>query len=734
MGLFYCNKGSGGPNNVWNGIKSQIQSHAPDCLELDEIHMLQQKRIDDSPLLLAAKENDVGAIRKLLDCPSTDLHMRGAVGETALHVAALYDNLEVAQILIEEAPDLINQPITSDLYEGQTALHIAAVNQNMNLVKLLIEEGADVCSPRATGSFFAYSEDNLFYFGEHVLTFAACVGNEGIVRLLIASGADIRAQDSYGNTVLHILALQPNQTYSCQMFDLIVSYDQGEGEESLEMVPNHVGLTAFKLAAAQGNAVMFQHLIQKRKRIQWTFGPICSTLYDLSGIDSWGEEQSILELVVSSKKRAARQILDLTPVKELVSLKWRSCGRPYFWFLAALYVMYMICVTMCCIYRPLKPVSDKSNNSRHITILMQRPLNEAYTEYEDELRLVGELISVIGAIVILLLLIPDLLRVGATRYFGQTVLGGPFHIIIIVFACMVMAALVMRVTNSDGEVAPMSIALVLGWCYVMYFTRGFQMLGPFTIMIQKMIFGDLMRFCWLMAVVILGFGAAFYVIFQMEDPDQLGHFMTYPMSLFSTFELFLTIIDGPANYDVDLPFMYSFMYSAFAIIAALLMLNLLIAMMGDTHWRVAHERDELWRAQVVATTIMLERKMPKALWPRLGICGKNYGLGDCWFLRVEERRDLDKRKIKSYVDAFQATDEDEGGDRKSLKPDATEDKEESYHPRGANPQSSMTPPLDRKVSSRRSSKGWSLLRKASVDQLQGKINYALDIDEDVHDV
>ncbi|XP_062985086.1 transient receptor potential cation channel subfamily V member 6-like [Elgaria multicarinata webbii] len=695
--------------------------------KLDEINLLQQKRIWESPLLLAAKENDVSTIQKLLASHSCDLQERGAVGETALHVAALYNSLEVAQLLMNVAPELVNEAMTSELYTGETALHIAVVNKNLDLVKALLEKGADINGPRATGYVFRHRSDNLIYFGEHILTFAACAGNEAIVRLLIEHGAIIRVQDSLGNSVLHILVLQPNKASACQMYNLFLSFNKED--KDLDSIPNNEGLTPFKLAGVEGNTVMFQHLMQRRKHIQWTFGPLTSTLYDLTEIDSWGNDQSLLELIVTSKKREARRILDLTPVNELVSLKWNKYGRPYFCVLALFYVLYMICFTMCCVYRPLKKRSCNKTHERDNTIFVQKLLQESYVSPEDDLRLVGELITVIGAIVILILEIPDIFRVGITKYFGQTILGGPFHVIIITYACMILVTMVMRLTSTDGEVVPMSCALVLGWCNVMYFARGFQMLGPFTIMIQKMIFGDLLRFCWLMAVVILGFASAFYIIFQTEDPDELGHFYDYPMALFSTFELFLTIIDGPANYEVDLPFMYGVTYSAFAVIATLLMLNLLIAMMGDTHWRVAHERDELWRAQVVATTVMLERKLPQCLWPRSGIRGQEYGLGDRWYLRVEGRLEVRQQTYQLRAKTFEPHRRDAFEKYLKVKLAGQTEDGQIY----SKQQRSFSTPSDTpNVSRRSSSRGWDILRHNTLGHLQGYTNHAMEEEEVYH--
>ncbi|KTF91468.1 hypothetical protein cypCar_00032522 [Cyprinus carpio] len=630
-------------NHWWSQLKFRLQHRKGWNEMLDETFITQNKKVNDIPLFSATKENNAACIKKLLDCSSTNVFERGELGETALHVAVINDNLDAAVALMEGAPELINEPMTSELYQGLTALHIAAVNQNVNLVRQLIAKGGDVATPRVTGMYFRKRRGGLLYFGEHILAFASCVGNEEIISMLIKAGANVRAQDSLGNTILHLLVLQPSKTIACQVFDLLMSQDADLGATiPLDTVPNYRGLTPLKLAAKEGNLVVFQHLVNRRRIVQWRLGPLSSNLYDLTEIDSREDDLSVLEIIVSSQKRDARQILELTPVQQLVRLKWNLYGKHYFRLLMLVYLLYISIFTVCCINRPLKDIPEnytKADNDQ--TIKVQKSLTESYQTYKDHLRLIGEIISVIGAIVILLIEIPSILKVGAKRYFGQ-----------ISYASLVVILCVLRATGIAEELVPMAWALVLGWSNVMYFARGFEMLGPYVIVIQKTIFGDMTKFMWLTLIFLIGYSAGLWIFYMTQEPLALPPYRSFPITVFTQFELSIGLIDLPVDHTLYTHPVVHCVHICFSVMSYILLFNLLIAMMSDTQWRVTQERDELWRTQVVATTLMLERRLPLRLWPRLGVCGLAFGLGERWYLRVEDRSDPLVQKMKRFINVF----------------------------------------------------------------------------------
>uniref|UniRef100_A0A668V6B0 Uncharacterized protein n=1 Tax=Oreochromis aureus TaxID=47969 RepID=A0A668V6B0_OREAU len=642
-------------NHWWSQLKFRLQNKKGWNEMLDETFLLYTKGVNDIPLFYAAKNNSAGCIKKLLGCASTNIFERGSLGETALHVAVMNDNLDAAVALMDGAPDLINEPMTSELFQGITPLHIAVVNQNIDLVRHLISRGGDVSTPRVTGLYFRKRIGGLMYCGEHILSFAACAGNMDIISMVIDAGASTRIQDYKGNTVLHILVLQPNKNIACQVIDLIMARDaELDQQVPLDMVPNSRGLTPFKLAAKEGNVVIFQHLVNKRRVVQWSLGPLTSHLYDLSEIDSWADSMSVLEVIVASQQKEARKILEVTPVRQLV-IKYLNCT-----FLLFLYLLYIGTFTLCCMFRPLKKAPENYTTSdADKTVWVQKTLKESYTTHGDNVRLAGEIISVIGAFVILVLEIPDILRVGAKRYFGQTALGGPFHVILISYACLVVLLLVFRVCEVQREAEVMAVCLVLGWCNVMFFARGFEMLGPYVITIQKIIFGDLTKFMWLISIVLFAFSTSLWIVYMTQEVDSLPAYRSYPISLFSQFELSVGLIDLPVDHTIPIPAIVHVLHCTSSLVSHILLLNLLTAMMSDTQWRVGQERDELWRTQVVATTLMLERRLPRCLWPRLGVCGLNYGLKECWYLRVEERNDSMLQKMRRYVNVFSKEDEKE---------------------------------------------------------------------------
>ncbi|XP_051873158.1 transient receptor potential cation channel subfamily V member 6-like isoform X3 [Pristis pectinata] len=531
------------------------------------------------------------------------------------------------------------------MYKGETALHIAVVNQNVDLIKELLALNADIKHSRAVGTFFTPGKDCRCYYGEYVLSFAACIGNEQIVKMIVAHGAPLNAQDKQGNTVFHMLVLHPNKSMACRMYNFISSLISKEKIEYLESITNKDGLTPMKLSAFEGDVAMFSHFMQKRKQIYWAFGPVSSTLYDLTGIDTWGDELSVLDILCSSKKKEARKLLKITPVKEVLHHKWTNYGFKYFLLWTALYFLYTIIFTVCCVYRPLTPAGPDGDN---ITIMVPKPLNEAYASAEDFARLAGEILTVVGAVLILVTEIPRLIHIGPAKYFGNTVTGGPFHITMIVYACFILITMILRVLNHEWETVIMAYALISAWCNVLYFARGFKLLGPLCIMIQKMIFGDLMRFCYVLIIVIIGFGAGFDVHFQALDPNTYLYFRDFTITIFTLFQLMMGLTELPGPPDIKIPDIIIVLYMVYMCFGFVLLLNLFIALMGDTHYRVVSERKSLWKAQIAATTLLLERRLPAWLWPRAGIPGGLLGLNvDKWYLRVEERSDYQKARKKA---------------------------------------------------------------------------------------
>lgn len=93
---------------------------------------------------------------------------------------------------------------------------------------------------------------------------------------------------------------------------------------------------------------------------------------------------------------------------------------------------------------------------------------------------------------------------------------------------------------------------------------------------------------------------ALWMVYMTQEPDSIPSYRSFPITLFSQFELSVGLIDLPVDHTIATPPIVHVLHCTFSVVSYILLLNLLIAMMSDTHWRVAQERDELWRTQVWA--------------------------------------------------------------------------------------------------------------------------------------
>ncbi|XP_055983699.1 transient receptor potential cation channel subfamily V member 1 [Sorex fumeus] len=527
--------------------------------------------------------------------------------------------------------EFVNASYTDSYYRGQTALHIAIERRNMALVTLLVENGADV-QAAANGDFFKQTKGRPgFYFGELPLSLAACTNQLGIVKFLLQNSwqrADISAKDSVGNTVLHALVEVADNTADNTKFvtsmynEILILGAKLHPTLKLEELTNKKGLTPLSLAARSGKIGVLAYILQReirepecrhlsRKFTEWAYGPVHSSLYDLSCIDTC-ENNSVLEVIAysSSDTPNRHDMLLVEPLNRLLQDKWDRFVKRIFYFNFFVYCLYMIIFTTAAYYRPVEGL----------------PPFELKHTVEDYFRVVGEILSVLGGVYFFFRGIQYFLQ--RRPSLKSLFVDSYSEILFFVQSLFMLGTVVLYFSRCKEYVASMVFSLAMGWTNMLYYTRGFQQMGIYAVMIEKMILRDLCRFMFVYLVFLFGFSTA--VVTLIEDGKNTSVVSDFPLPrrgcrppdsnynslYFTCLELFkFTIGMGDLEFTENYNFkaVFIILLLAYVILTYILLLNMLIALMGETVNKIAQESKNIWKLQRAITILDTEKSFLKSM-------------------------------------------------------------------------------------------------------------------------
>ncbi|CAM5110863.1 unnamed protein product [Natator depressus] len=177
-------------------------------------------------------------------------------------------------------------------------------------------------------------------------------------------------------------------------------------------------------------------------------------------------------------------------------------------------------------------------------------------------------------------------------------------------ALLVICTHTLYIMQVEAYVILRVFALALGWFNILYYFRGFRITGIYTIMIQKMILRDVSRFLLVYGVFLVGFGAALASLMNDCPQDTLcSPFHSFHTAVFELFKLTLGLGDLSGNEDSKYFEVFTLLLICYVMLTFVLLLNMLIALMGETVSAVSQGSEKIWKLQKLAS--VLEKMAPK---------------------------------------------------------------------------------------------------------------------------
>ncbi|KAM8966809.1 uncharacterized protein RCH25_025436 [Pelodytes ibericus] len=556
---------------------------------------------------LAKNEDEEVSFRAIdeLITEGSDVNEEDRCGQTVMHVVAKSWHTEVAQFLIERKADL-NKPD----HFGVTPLHVAAAMDYSEMVTLLLKQGGNInANTNAKQSPLHYAAK---YDAVHSL------------KVLLKHEADTKVRDYKQRTPLH-LAAELDRSEAARLL-LNLKCDAA--------VQDDTGLSCLTLMVVNMPPVAFLaldqfHIKDRANRKQHFF---------LNHVEPQtpgflgSQAKSPLEVIVQSRQL---DIIMHPVIQKLIDMKWNSFGRKNIALMLSLNLLFILSWTALGIASSLPRTEDTpykfpEDSWRIIVIFVALGLTiyqivEEFREiYHSKIR-IGlwkdwrrkELEKDLKYCHPMWPEEEEYLQKGIEDLQGvhPAYLKDFWNVFDWIVYFLLLAVILTHIAdvvvqhNQDlhtSHVRVFSVTIIFLWLRLMKHARAIRLLGPFIVMLGK-IMTDVLKFLFLYGEFYIPYACAFWIIFG----GQVDNMSSVPQLLFTIFRI--TLVDDynfADMYSVD-PVMAYILCGTFLGVSAILCINLLIALLADTFQRVYDNATANAVMQQASTLLQIEENLSK---------------------------------------------------------------------------------------------------------------------------
>ena len=620
------------------------------------------------------KRNLVNETNELLDLIQEEhkthiLLRRHEEEETVLHVAVKARvNTNIISRLVDACPSLLLCARDgSETYKGQTPLHIAITQGNEKVVEALLAKSEQLGSGQkwnmlhqmATGSKFA----NTVMMGEIPLTVAALKLNITIIDVLIRHGAELSKQNSMGDNVCHSLIkyahLYPEKlpgimkacehiskiSVSCFAHDVDVKDIESVHRNDLEkrnihiwLMENGDDLNPLKLCAKLGQQLLFKYIMELKGVYCYTNsedGLFDVQLYDVTDIDFVSElklediipvypfkdptESKLsentsknrtvptLEMIFNSDASIVFKFIQFSPLHYVINRKW-SFYRWFYLIWGILHILFMVGYSVYAVDRSKlpRPVANGSVSDNYLNHLGENTFVTFYV--------------VLSLVIACTYILQEVVRIFRCRmpwsfaHIMNCYHNGPFRLVLVLFSICVIADFVWWMADPYYENYLLVCAMILGWWFLVFFLRALRQFSFFTVMIQKVLVGDMFRFSIIIGMELVAFTTGIFIAFQgtitSDETDETNDIEHYGKLMVLMFKMMFGFSSLDILFEARQPWFAVCLYVAFVLLTYVLMINSLIAMMSNTCSVVSQNREVQWRVQQLSIILFFESIFP----------------------------------------------------------------------------------------------------------------------------